>query len=188
MITDETRAGLARQACRCARWPIFCIALLAAVPTAAVDFFLEPGAFLAETFEGTVPEPDKLWLKGPIKEQIHAILGAGLGSLRIKYWARAGRTAWILDAIGRDRPITAGFVIEAGRVVRVAILIYRESRGWEVRYPFFTDQFFGARLIEDDALDRNIDGITGATLSVRAITGLSKVALLLHREARRIAE
>ena len=182
------RARLTQQACRCRLWPIFCIALLAAVPAAAVDFFLEPGAFLAEIFDGAVPEPDKLWLKGPLKERIHAILGAGLGSLRIKYWARDGRTAWILDAIGRDRPITAGFVVEEGRVVRVAILIYRESRGWEVRYPFFTDQFFGAQLIEDDALDRNIDGITGATLSVRAITGLSKVALLLHREARKIAE
>ena len=182
------RAKLTRQARRCSRWPIFCIALLAAVPVAAVDFFLEPAAFLAETFEGTVPEPDRLWLKDPLKKRIRAVLGAELGSLRVKYWVRDGRTAWILDAIGRDRPITAGFVIEEGRVVRVAILIYRESRGWEVRYPFFTDQFFGAQLIEDDALDRNIDGITGATLSVRAITGLSKVALLLHREARKIAE
>lgn len=182
------RAKLTRQARRCSRWPIFCIALLAAVPVAAVDFFLEPSAFLAETFEGTVPEPDRLWLKDPLKKRIRAILGSELGSLRVKYWARDGRTAWILDAIGRDRPITAGFVIEEGRVVRVAILIYRESRGWEVRYPFFTDQFFDAQLIEDDALDRNIDGITGATLSVRAITGLSKVALLLHREARKIAE
>jgi hypothetical protein len=163
-------------------------ALLAAVPAAAVDVFLDPERFLAGTFDGGVPDPGKLWLEAPLKERIHAILGADLGSLRVKYWARGARTAWILEAIGRDRPITAGFVVEEDRIVRVAVLIYRESRGWEVRYPFFTDQFFGAHLVGDDALDRNIDGITGATLSVRAITGLSKVALLLHREARKIAE
>ena len=174
------RAKLTRQARRCSRWPIFCIALLVAVPVAAVDFFLEPAAFLAETFEGTVPEPDRLWLKDPLKKRIRAILGSELGALRVKYWARDGRTAWILDAIGRDRPITAGFVIEEGRVVRVAILIYRESRGWEVRYPFFTDQFVGATLNPALRLDRHIDGISGATLSVDALTRLAALALYLH--------
>jgi hypothetical protein len=33
-------------------------------------------------------------------------------------------------------------------------------------------------------LDRNIDGISGATLSVRALTRLARVALLLDAEVR----
>ena len=63
----------------------------------------------------------------------------------------------------------------------VKVLIFRESRGWEVRYPFFTDQFKGATLVTDNNLDRKIDGITGATLSVNALTKLGRIALLLHK-------
>jgi hypothetical protein len=47
-----------------------------------------------------------------------------------------------------------------------------------VRYPFFTDQFDGATLTAKSRLDRNIDGITGATLSVGAVTRIARVALI----------
>ncbi len=77
-----------------------------------------------------------------------------------------------------------GYVVEQAAITRTAILIYRESRGAEVRHPFFTDQFKGATLKRDGALDRHIDGITGATLSVHAISALARVALLLDEAAR----
>ena len=48
-----------------------------------------------------------------------------------------------------------------------------------MRYPFFTDQFVAARLQSDERLDRSIDGITGATLSVGAVTRIARVALVL---------
>ena len=80
------------------------------------------------------------------------------------------------------KPITTGFVIDNGQIERVAILIYRESRGWEVRYPFFTDQFIGAVVDGDYRLDRSIDGISGATLSVVALTRLRRLALYLAKE------
>ena len=67
------------------------------------------------------------------------------------------------------------------RVERVKVLVYRESRGWEVRHDFFTTQFTGATLQANERLDRPIDGISGATLSVRAVTRLTEIALLLHR-------
>jgi Na+-translocating ferredoxin:NAD+ oxidoreductase RnfG subunit len=60
------------------------------------------------------------------------------------------------------------------------VLEFRESRGWEVRYPFFTDQFVEAKLDQNERLDRNIDGITGATLSVNAVTRIARIALFLH--------
>ncbi len=164
---------------------VWSFALVIALPCAAVDVYLEPKLFIAQAFHDQPPKPKKVWITGSLKKQVHAILGAGLGSIRIKYWLDGARTAWVLEALGRDRPITTGFVVEDDKILQVAILIYRESQGFEVRYPFFTDQFRGARLTGADHLDRNIDGITGATLSVRAITGLSKVALLLHSEAQR---
>ena len=85
----------------------------------------------------------------------------------------------LLDEIGKELPITIGVTVVEGAIDNVRILEFRESRGWEVRYPFFTDQYVDARLEADGRLDRRIDGITGATLSVGAVTRIARVALLL---------
>jgi hypothetical protein len=147
----------------------------------AADVYLEPTEFLAQTFAGEVPGASRLWITNPIKSEIREIMGHDLGQLRIRYWRRGERTAWILEELGKERPITTGLVVEASKVAELRVLIYRESRGWEVRYPAFTDQFRGATLADHFLLDRRIDGITGATLSVDALTRLARLALLLHR-------
>lgn len=141
----------------------------------------DPRAFLEEAFGGTVPVPQKLWVTPALKRDIMLIMGHDLGALRIRYWASRERTAWILDEIGKEQPITTGLIVDADRLSDVRVLIYRESRGWEVKYPAFTDQFHGAQLEEDLTLDRSIDGISGATLSVHALTRLARLALLLNR-------
>lgn len=157
--------------------------LLGVMPVAGVNVYQEPRDFIDQAFAGQPPETDKIWLTGDLKTSIRDILGHDMGVLRLRYWKRDNRTAWILEEIGKERPITTGFVVEGNRIEQVKILIFRESRGWEVRYPFFTDQFKDATLVDEDRLDRHIDGISGATLSVNAITSLARVALLLHRKA-----
>ena len=67
-------------------------------------------------------------------------------------------------------------------MLQMQVLIYRESHGWEVRYPFFTDQFKGLERDDSNNLNKKIDGISGATLSVNALTRLSKLALYLDQE------
>jgi hypothetical protein len=62
------------------------------------------------------------------------------------------------------------------------VLAFRESRGWEIRYPFFTDQFSGLTLAPDGYLSKPIDGITGATLSVRAVERVTRLALWLNAQ------
>ena len=64
------------------------------------------------------------------------------------------------------------------------MLVYRESRGDEVRYPRFTGQFTGAGLNSRQELDRGIDVISGATLSVNALTRLARLALYLDGQVR----
>ena len=66
----------------------------------------------------------------------------------------------------------------------MSVLQFRESRGWEIRYPFFTQQFDGVRLDKNDKLNERIDGITGATLSVRAATRSANLALVLSEYIR----
>ena len=143
--------------------------------------YLEPEKFLQQVFNNNPPEPKKLWIKKDLKAEIKKILGHNLKALRLRYWDDDTKRAWILEEIGRDKLITVGLVTANGEILEVKVLIFRESRGWEVKYPFFTDQFKGATLVTDNNLDRKIDGITGATLSVNALTKLGRIALLLHK-------
>jgi hypothetical protein len=75
-------------------------------------------------------------------------------------------------------------VISQGRLDHVRVLAYRESRGQEVRDPSFLKQFAGAGLAQGDRLDRGIDGISGATLSVHAMERMSRLALYFDRASR----
>jgi len=146
--------------------------------------YQEPEAFLQDTFADELPDPAVIWLTGDRKAAVKQILGHRYASLRVRYWRQAERSAWILEEIGKDLPITIGFVINAGHIERIKVLVFRESRGWEIRHPFFTDQFRDARLDDKGDLDRNIDGISGATLSVRAMKKLARLALYLDAETR----
>ena len=155
------------------------IGIAAAAAAPAEDIYLSPADFLAQAFDGAPPSGRNLWLRGGIQDEIATVLGHRYGGLRIKYWREGDRTAWILEEIGKYEPITAGFIVNGDRIAAVRILVYRESHGREVRYPFFTDQFRGLGLGENQQLTGPIDGIAGATLSVSAITRLASLALFL---------
>ena len=157
------------------------IGLLAFSAQAEDDVYQAPERFLEETFAeaARVPTPQLVWLTAETREQVRAILGHDYPSMRIRYWRDGVRTAWILEEVGKTKPITTGLVVAGGRLERLKVLVYRESHGWEVKYPFFTDQFHGLALDAAGRLSRPIDGISGATLSVNALTKLGRLALFL---------
>ncbi|HEX7053684.1 MAG TPA: FMN-binding protein [Burkholderiales bacterium] len=165
------------------RWALFPAAAAAGMALAGEQVYLAPQAFVAQAF-GQVPEPRVLWLTDDIRTQVAEILGHEPTQLRQRYWAAGGRTAWILEEIGKEAPITAGFVVAGGRIEQARVLIYRESRGGEVRYPAFLQQYAHAGLTAEGRLDKPIDGIAGATLSVAAMERMARVALTLDRAAR----
>lgn len=144
--------------------------------------YLSKQDFLAEAFGATAPEMKKLWLSADDREAAKDILNREFAALRVRYWTDGVKTAWILNEIGKTEPITVGVVIAAGEIAQVQIMEFRESRGWEVRFPFFTDQFTGARLESGQQLTSHIDGITGATLSVRAVKKVAALALHFHQQ------
>ena len=160
------------------------LALLEAGRVCAGESYQSPDAFLREVFADAPPAPQVLWLKGDIREAATEILGHPYPGLRIRYWETDTRTAWILEEIGKEKPITVGLVVGPEGMEMLRVLEFRESRGWEVRYPFFTDQFSGIGLTQDRQLDRHIDGISGATLSVRALQKLARLALYLYQQTR----
>lgn len=155
------------------------IALALPLAATATGVYQAPHDFLDEVFAGSPPEPQALWLTDDLRKGITGILGHPPVTMRVRYWKQGNRTAWIVEEIGKEKPITTGIVVTGGRIESVKVLVFRESRGWEVRYEFFTDQFRHAGLAQDGKLDRNIDSISGATMSVSAVTRLARMVLFL---------
>ena len=173
------RAAAPRVALRLSLWLALLLGL--AEPASAQGVYASPAQFLTQTFGSRKPQAQSLWLTDARQRQAEQILTHPLGMLRVRYWRLGSTTAWILDEIGKTEPITIGVVIRDSAIAQIQVLAFRESRGDEIRHGFFTRQFIGAGLRADaDELDRTIDGITGATLSVRAIRRVARLALYFH--------
>ena len=156
------------------------VLLLSSLPFAyASDDQLAPEDFLARVFVGELPSSSTVWLTGETKEIAQSILGHAPDYLRLRYWGDTNRSAWIVDEIGKTEPITIGIVVSKNEIEEIKVLAFRESRGWEIKYDSFTRQFSGANLETKQQLDRHIDGISGATLSVKAMTNVSRLVLYL---------
>ncbi len=158
------------------------VAATIALPSNAAEVYQASAAFVAEAFDGRRPAAKAIWVTGDLQVRVESVLGHAYGGLRVRYWALGDRSAWILDEIGKVEPITLGVVVAQGHIEAIKVLTYRESRGSEIRFPFFMDQYRGAGVDSETRLDRNIDGISGATLSVRAATRLARLALVLDQE------
>jgi len=164
------------------RMVLFTLISLFTTIVLAKGVYQQPSAFINEVFDGNPPDSKRLWLTKPIKQKASEILGHPPAVLRLRYWGEGTRTAWVLEEIGKEKPITVGIVIDKKRIAKVKVLAFRESRGWEVRHDFFTDQFKHIGLDKQQQLDKTIDGISGATLSVRALKKLARLALYLHTQ------
>lgn len=159
---------------------LFASGLAFAGPAGEAGRYVDTDEYLRSVFLTEVPTAKTLWVTGDLREDVERMLGHRLAALRMRYWFDGEQSAWILDEVGKELPITIGVSVSNRAIADVRVLEFRESRGWEVRYPFFTDQFVDARLGPDALLDRRIDGITGATMSVNAVTRIARVALLMH--------
>jgi transcriptional regulator of nitric oxide reductase len=72
---------------------------------------------------------------------------------------------------GKDQPITWLVAVDpALRLRDIDILIYREPYGGEVAYEAWRRQFRGKGADAPLAVGRDIQGISGATISVNAVT------------------
>ena len=139
--------------------------------------YKQPSEFIKSAFGGKIPATSVVSISGDVKSRVKNIMAHNYKESRVRYWKQGSRSVWILEEIGKTKPITTGFLVENGRIKSVEILIYRESHGWEVSKPFFTKQFSNASLKSGDHLSTDIRNIAGATLSVRALTKLARLAL-----------
>ena len=147
----------------------------------ADDIIKPPEKFIAESFDNNPPEKKTFEVGKDLKKPINKIMQGRYNIRKLDYWLKDGRSVWVLEAIGKYKPITTGFIVSDDKLEEIEVLVYRESHGWEVKYPFFTDQFKEVAL-DGKRLDKYIDGISGATLSVNALKRKAALALFLHKQ------
>jgi FAD:protein FMN transferase len=131
----------------------------------------------------------------PATEELRSRVARRLGEVRVSVWeasykiatafrgdARLGRAIEV-EEIGKHRAIT--FVIgvdDEGEVAGVAVMVYREAYGGEIRSRRFLDQFRGKTSGDPLRPGQDVHNITGATLSARAAGRAVKKAIAVLEE------
>ncbi|HBC56731.1 MAG TPA: FMN-binding protein [Gammaproteobacteria bacterium] len=133
--------------------------------------------FLTQHFDEHIPSPKILWLTNELQRKATDLLDHPPHTMRLRYWQQGTKVAWVINEIGKEQPITFGIVVQDHKIESIQVLAFRESRGGEIRYPAYSQQFNGVKLTTNHRLDKEIDGITGATLSVRAMQRVARLAL-----------
>jgi Na+-translocating ferredoxin:NAD+ oxidoreductase RnfG subunit len=102
---------------------------------------------------------------------VDSLVGDSAVVLRVR---RAGALlgfAEVGNAMGKDQPITYLVAVDSAlRMLDVDILVYREPYGGEVAYEPWRKQFRGRQPGDTLRVGREIRGISGATISVNAVT------------------
>ena len=123
---------------------------------------------------------NRLILKGPQLEKIKVPMGHTYKKRIFTYWKTdSNKTLWILNSIGKYKPITAAFLVDKCKINSAHVLTYREQHGYEIKYPSFLSQFVSVGV--DDKLDLTevLDNISGATLSVNSMDRMARTAVIL---------
>ena len=125
-----------------------------------------------------------LLLTKDMQSEVSRILGHAPRQLRQRYWSEGARTLWILEEIGKTDPITAGFVVKEGRIEQAKVLIYREHREMEVRFPAFLKQFTGVSLSSGIILIGKLTVFPAPRLRVHAMERMARTALYFDKLSR----
>ena len=141
---------------------------------------------LAEAFPDARVEKETVFLGEEQAAEVARLAGSPPGTrVVVRYHgARGGErvgTAYFDVHPVRTLPKTLLIVIGPdGTVRKVEVLSFEEPRDYLPRERWF-DQFTGRALDDELSLKRGIRGVTGATLSSRAVTAAVRRALATHR-------
>ena len=163
----------------------------------AILLFVAPAASAATTY-WTTPAVLKHFFKSSERVRSIEVLGselaaAGITATKGKYLVYVGVSgervdgfAVVDDEKGQHMPITFGFLFDVdGKLKDTEVMTYREPYGDEIRDRRFLAQLVGKT--RESALKPgvDVDGVTGATISVRSTTIAARRALVLCDLARR---
>ena len=172
-------------------WPVLASAASivgCAVPAAANQYLTEPQSLQVIFGADVAVRHETKSLSEEQRNHLESVTGLRFREPSynfsiVEHQGKIAGYALILDEIGKSEPITfmVGMSPE-GKVIDVAVMIFRESRGWEVKESRFLHQFHNKRANDPIQIDRDVINYSGATLSSRAIARGVKRALLLQQE------
>lgn len=159
--------------------------LLCCSPCAAQVFMTEEQALKAVFGEGFQVEREQKSISEIDRRTLAAASGLRFPEPAVTFMV--GRNtgqiigyALVMNEIGKSEPITFMVVMSPDqRVTDVHLMVFRESRGAEVREQRFLRQFRGKRIKDAIQVNNDIINYSGATLSSKAISRGVKRALLL---------
>lgn len=155
--------------------------LLAAAPLSGQrggeQVLLTPAEALREVFPAAASYASRPWrpdaaARAALEERLGRPLREAEFPFLAVYDARSRFLGWALvtEERGKYRPITFMVgVAPDGRVQDVAVMVYREDRGGEVRRRRFLNQYRGRDARDPIRIDRDIVNVSGATISVRSV-------------------
>lgn len=159
-----------------------------AVPASAQVYLTESQALAIVLGEGVNVKREQKSLSESDRRELQDSSGLRFPEQSFTFFlsAKQGKVvgyAVVLDEIGKSEPIT--FMVgmsPGGKVTEVAVMAFRESRGWEVKEKRFLRQFRGKTVGDPIRVDQDILNYTGATLSSKALArGVKRALLLLNK-------
>ena len=119
--------------------------------------------------------------KAPIQNEVKQVFYRD----KLYYWTISQNDTTIayafLDNVkGKSMPITFMVILDKnGSIINTSIIKYREAYGGEVSNERWLSQFINRNNNSSYKIGKNIDGITGATISVNSLSkGIQKIVLL----------
>jgi electron transport complex protein RnfG len=189
-ISSKRRAGAAPRLAR--RVAVAAALLLAAVGTVRAETtYYTPRALLADFFPRSERVTFRTFTLDPsVKARLSQRLGYAPAKDRYTVFIATTQGhvdgyAVIDDEPGLHQPITfATRLSPRGAVERLEIMVYREPRGDEVRDARFRKQFEGKTAQDPLRLSRDIDAVSGATVSSASMaTGVRRSVILVEELA-----
>jgi hypothetical protein len=102
---------------------------------------------------------------------VDSVMVDGETVLRVRRDTTEAGFALVRNVKGKDQPITFLVATDLENHLKdVDILVYREAYGGEVAYDSWRRQFRGKGVTDSVEVGRDIRGISGATISVNAVT------------------
>ena len=126
----------------------------------------------------------KFSISKEVKKEIQNKVNQGFFRDKVYYWTinKEGFTDYAImdNVIGKSMPITFIVIFNSeGLIIHSSIVKYREGYGGEVRNQSWLSQFNGMAQDSLYIFNRDIAGISGATISVKSVTkGMNKLSLL----------
>jgi hypothetical protein len=154
------------------------------------EIYLTPEEALEKAFAGADRiEQEVIRLDREAEERVARAVGHPLHEREFVIYRgiKAGEIlgyAMIGEELGKFRPITSMTVVGPdGKVKDVRVLVYRESRGSDVRRKRFLYQYLGKGREDPIQINQDITSISGATISVRSMNAQVRKALNVIHEA-----